>query len=153
MHAKGNDYALHQTPCIYENQYTRPFSYLYCTHHHIWLYEFSIYLHTDPAPTTGIPNTSLPTTAPPATVEIMTLTAACQITDSVIIEGTVRSTASRPVNIVVRGSTYNAANTKLGSGSDFIGIDPNETSTFKIIVPEGCGRWDWKYDAWIDEVL
>jgi hypothetical protein len=104
-------------------------------------------------PTTGIPKTSLPTTAPPATVEIMTLTAACQITDSVIIEGTVRSTASRPVNIVVRGSTYNAAGTKLGSGSDFVGIDPNGTSTFKIIIPEGCGRWDWKYDAWIDEVL
>jgi hypothetical protein len=104
-------------------------------------------------PTTVIPETSPPATTPPATVEIMTRTASCQITDSVSIEGTVKSTASRPVTIVVRGSTYYDAGTKLGSGSDFIDIDPNGTSAFKIIVPHGCGPWEWKYDVWIDEVL
>lgn len=104
-------------------------------------------------PPTVIPDNPPPATAPPATVEIMTLAAVCQINDSVFIEGTVRSTASRVVNIVVRGSTYDSAGIKLGSGSDFISIDPDGTSTFTIIVPDGCGLWEWKYNAWIDEVL
>lgn len=103
--------------------------------------------------TIGNPDTPQPTTAPPAAVEIMTLTAACQINDSVSIEGTVKSTASRPVTIVVRGSTYDAFGTRLGSGSDFVGIDPDGTSAFTLIVPGGCDSWEGTYDAWIDEVL
>ena len=83
----------------------------------------------------------------------MSQTAACQTNGTVSMEGTVTSTASRTVHLVVRGSTYDTRGIKTGSGSDFIGIDPHGTSAYHLIVPTGCGKGDWDYRVLIDEVL
>ena len=83
----------------------------------------------------------------------MSQTAACQTNGTVSMEGTVTSTASRTVHLVVRGSTSDALGIRTGYGSELIGIDPHGTSAFHIIIPNGCGKGEWDYRVLIDEVL
>ncbi len=102
-----------------------------------------------PAGTQGIPATP----GAPATVGIMDQSAACLASGEVSVNGTVRSTASRRVSVVVRGSVYNERGMILGSGSDFIDIEPKGSGAFAMHIPDGCDRGTWTYFVLIDEVF
>ena len=91
-------------------------------------------------------------TRAPATVEIMTQSGTCQSNKSVLIEGTIQSTASGTVNAVVRATLYDKGGIKQAPGSDLINIDPKGTGTFRIVVHDGCIQPGWTYYVWIDTV-
>jgi hypothetical protein len=89
---------------------------------------------------TGEPSTIdyvlTPTTAP--AVEIISKTGTCQTTDSLYIEGVIKSNTAVSLVVTMRGDAYDASDTKLGTGFDYVSLDPYGQSRFKIIVFDGC---------------